>query len=397
MISRAVRVPSLIHEPLPPSVRIVRSAGELDELAATWDGLLAEGAGFPMLSHAWMRACTAAFAGHGQLEVTVVENGHGAAVAPLIIRRGAIPRLELLGVEETGEPSDLMAGDPSALALLAEALVRTRRPLFLKRIPAESPAVAALQRAYGGKGVVIARPHAGYPWVPLDATWSCPESRLNAGRRSDLRRVRRIAEGLGPVTIEVVSPSPAELPNLLEEAFCVEAASWKSRRGSAVLDDAARRMFYSRYALSAARQGILRLGFLRIGGRAAAMQIAVESAGRFWLLKMGYDETFARCSPGTLLMIETLRYAATRGLSSYEFLGAVEPWTLMWTRLVRPCVSLRAYPATAQGVTALLVDAVKFGARKVAGLARLDHESNGAASDDKNPAGHPQEVLDAAR
>jgi hypothetical protein len=26
------------------------------------------------------------------------------------------------------------------------------------------------------------------------------------------------------------------------------------------------------------------------------MQVAVETGGRFWLLKVGYDEWFARCS-----------------------------------------------------------------------------------------------------
>jgi CelD/BcsL family acetyltransferase involved in cellulose biosynthesis len=110
---------------------------------------------------------------------------------------------------------------------------------------------------------------------------------------------------------------------------------------------------------------MLRLCFLRIGERIAAAQFAVESNERFWLLKIGYDEAFGRCSPGNLLMRETVRYAASRGLLSYEFLGAPEQWTRMWTDQIRPCVSIRAYPARARGVAALAADVVQASLRKL--------------------------------
>jgi CelD/BcsL family acetyltransferase involved in cellulose biosynthesis len=107
------------------------------------------------------------------------------------------------------------------------------------------------------------------------------------------------------------------------------------------------------------------LCFLRIGDRIAAAQLAVESDERFWLLKIGYDEAFARYSPGNLLMRETVRYAANRGLLSYEFLGTPEQWTRMWTDRIRACVSIRAYPARPWGVAALVADAVHTGVHKL--------------------------------
>jgi CelD/BcsL family acetyltransferase involved in cellulose biosynthesis len=98
---------------------------------------------------------------------------------------------------------------------------------------------------------------------------------------------------------------------------------------------------------------------LRIGGRAAAMQFAVEIGGRFWLLKIGYADEFARCSPGNLLVMETIQYAARAGLKSYEFLGTAEPWIGMWTSQVRPCISVRAYPFNGRGAIALAADAAQ--------------------------------------
>ena len=141
----------------------------------------------------------------------------------------------------------------------------------------------------------------------------------------------------------------------------LEAAGWKGRTGSALLSDPHRRQFYEKYATIASEKGILRLSFMRIGGEVAATQIAVESGGRFWLLKVGYDEKFARCSPGHLLMVQTLRYAAERGLRTFEFLGSAEPWTQVWTTDVRPCVSVWAYPNNFRGLAAFLWDAARFG------------------------------------
>ena len=78
---------------------------------------------------------------------------------------------------------------------------------------------------------------------------------------------------------------------------------------------------------------------------------------------MGYDEEFKRSSPGTLLMLETVRYAATQGLRSYELLGTAEAWTRVWTETERECVALRAYPPRPGGVAAAALDARRFARR----------------------------------
>jgi CelD/BcsL family acetyltransferase involved in cellulose biosynthesis len=396
MISRAERLMPSVRQVRGDGTRVLRTLHELDELAAPWN-TIGEEIGLPTVSHAWVKACAAAFVDPDKLAVTVVRTPNAVAMAPLVNRDDGVSRLELLGVDEIGDPSDLVTTDASALARLAETLAHTGRPLHLMRIPAESPTVAALRRAYRGKGIVITRAHADYPWIPLDATWSCPESWLNPGRRSDVRRARRRAGRLGSLRLEMLSPTPGELAPLLEEAFWVEASGWKGRRGSAVLDDDARRTFFERYAFAAAARGTLRLGFLRIGGRAAAMQLGVESGERFWLLKIGYDETYRRCSPGMLLMIESLRYAAARGLRTYELLGTVEPWTSMWTSKTRACVSVRAYPASAHGIAALLAEGFRIGRRKLPSLARRALESALVRGDCQGSAPHDPDTVVPAR
>jgi len=279
------------------------------------------------------------------------------AAAPLCrTRRRGLTWLEAIGSETHFEPMSFPAAHDDALNELCAAVARQRSPLVLHRLIADSPTVAALQQAYAGRALVRVTPQAAAPWIALDDSWMSPESHLNSGRRSDLRRARKRADELGAVEFQILCPTLAELPGLLDEAFAVEERSWKGDERTALARDAARGEFFRRYAESACREECLRLCFMRIGGHAVAMQIAVQQSRRLWLLKVGYDDQFSRCSPGMLLTRETIAYAATQELSTYEFLGTCEPWTTVWTELCRECLQLKAYPRTVPGVLALAID-----------------------------------------
>jgi hypothetical protein len=65
------------------------------------------------------------------------------------------------------------------------------------------------------------------------------------------------------------------------------------------------------------------------------------------------------------LLAETIGYAATKGLKSYEFLGTVESWTRVWTTRERRCQSLRAYPVTLRGMAALAEDGFAWLGRRI--------------------------------
>ncbi len=340
----------------PTAVRVIQSLAGLNELQPVWDIVGSVEMTSPVLHHDWVRICAEVFGLEDAFEILVAGSPPFLAIAPLYRSKKGGQRLELIGVSELYEVSDFLYSDESTIDALAAALADSRLPVLLKRIPAESSVPTALRNAYRRRGFVICRPTIGYPWIPLDKSWETPEQHLNSGRRSDLRRARRIAEGMGPLSVEIISPDTACLDSLLREAYEVEAAGWKAREGSALERDAPRGEFYRRYAAAACKKGILRLCFLRIGGRAAAMQLAAVSDNRFWLLKIGYSDHFARCSPGTLLMAETIRYAAQCGLRSYELLGVDEPWLRVWTQSVRSCVSLRAYPITLSGAKILVKD-----------------------------------------
>ena len=350
-----------------PSAIVLREATALGALRDSWERLVREAASIPMQGFAWSEVSASTVDHAHELRVVVVGGLHEpSAIAPLV-RCGR--ELQLLGAQ-LGEPSDLLYADERALAELAAAIADLRTPVLLRRLPAGSPTVAALVAAFRPMGIVATRPASAHPVIALGDGWTAPEGSLTRARASDVRRARRRAEALGAVDVELLEPAPAELDGLLDEAYAIEQRSWKGPAGTALALDAPRGAFHRRYAQASVERRELRVAFLRIAGVRVAMQISLEWQNRLWLLKIGHDEAFAGCSPGTLLMMDVVRDAARRGLDAVQFLGDVAPWTAMWTSSVEPCVTVRAYPPAAASLIALANDAGIVARRRIAAWRR---------------------------
>jgi CelD/BcsL family acetyltransferase involved in cellulose biosynthesis len=334
-------------------VEVYTTREQLTDLAPFWDGLDTF-LNAPFGQYRWILSCVETLAADSQLFMPVIRKGETpVAMAPLVRphRFLAVAR----HLEDHGEPGDFNYKDIESLDLLAKALAENHVPLELARTAADSPTLAALRRAYRRRGFVVLRPAPNCPFIEIEATEDQTSARLPARLRGDLRRASRKAKQIGVVSVETHVPATeGDLLPLWEEALKVEAAGWKGRSRSALQMDHRVGPFYRSYAARACEQGILRILFLKLGPDIASMMIALEASERFWILKIGYDERFAKCSPGMLLMHEALRYAARRGLRSYEFLGSATDWTRRWTDRGRPIHRVLVFPYTVQG-TAILV------------------------------------------
>ena len=313
-----------------------------------WAELALSHGAFPTQDVPWAVAALAAFGGVPEI-VVCGDPSAPRAVAPLTLRDGW---LELAGSSPTGEPADLLGASPDALGELAERIVAIGRPILLPRAPAGSPAIDALRTAIGPRGLVRVDRGSGHPTVELGEAWREPGGGLSKSRRSGLRRSLRRAEQLGELSVDLLSPAPPEVGPLIEEAFAVEARSWKGTAGTALSQSPRLAGFFRRYAAEAAERGILRLEFLRIDGAAVAMQLGVESQRRIWLLKIGYDESYAPASPGQLLLADSIADAARRELDGYELLGTAAKWTEPWAPQVAGTVAVAAHPAAATATSA---------------------------------------------
>lgn len=314
----------------------------------------------PMQHYCWNEAC---FAALYRADEAIVLSSPGAVAA--LVRKGLVPTLHLAGAEELAEPGEPAYADAAAAGRVVQAILAQKLPVRLGQPFAQTDFAIAFLAQARRSGLVITRPTEGSPYIELDDTWIAALDRFSSRRRSDFRRMQRKAAEIGTVEFEFHEPSPGEAAALLEQAIAIEARGWKARNGTAIADNPAQLAFFRAYAKSASELGILRIAFLKLGSELAAAQIAAECDESFWLFKIGYDERFAHCSPGQLLMLESIQRAAQRRLKRFEFLGKSAEWTRFWTQTERPRMKLLYYPWNGVGAAALVRDMVSLGRKRL--------------------------------
>jgi CelD/BcsL family acetyltransferase involved in cellulose biosynthesis len=192
---------------------------------------------------------------------------------------------------------------------------------------------------------VITRVRERSPYVPLAGDLDAYLATLDRKHVKEVRRLRRRLEEQGEVTFAVATDAGP-----LDEFLRVEAAGWKGEGGTAVASQPGTEAFYREVAAWAERRGTLRLASLRLDGRAVAYELLLEEQGVLYDLKGGYDEGFRRFAPGHLIAYELIADATARGLASFEFLGADEPFKLAWTSNVRERMHVEAFAPSPLGL-----------------------------------------------
>jgi CelD/BcsL family acetyltransferase involved in cellulose biosynthesis len=342
-------------------VEVVRDRPSLRALRDEWDAIAPPGAAEPWQSFNWIYACTETYSATDELHVvTIRRDGKLRSIAPLVLRESNQPlhprRLEFLGGGDLKEPNRLISSDLESSARLADYLAAERTyPIRLSRVPNDRSVLNHLIGCFRRYGWITKTVSMPYPYVQLSAD----RTPIKRSLREDLARARRKAEARGPVAVEVVErESPARLRQCLAEAFQIEGSGWKGRNKTAIVCDSTRRSFFERYAEASLRSETLRLAFLRIGDEIAAVQYAIQAQNQYWLLNIGYRDSFRECSPGNMLLEETIKLAARNGLSRYNLLGKEETWTRRWTSDVEDCIVLAAYRSNYFGIRAVLSDAL---------------------------------------
>lgn len=338
-------------------VEIIHDREALASLQNDWNRLAMRFQS-PLLRHEWFMSCVYAFSYRQKPAVFIVRN-HGAveAIAPLATVRGVgMSSLEVMGASVLGEPCGFLFKDRRSLDELFRAIVSDGRPVHLDRMMSDCPELKVLDTVSSEERMFGHDRESRSPWLPIAGDWKSYEKSISSSRRSSLRRAYRRAAEAGTLTFEIVSPGNDELDPYFEEVVSVEAAGWKEKVGTSMNANAALRNFFWYYAHATARMGILRLGFAKMNGTSIAVLMGVQYAQKFWVLKIGFDEQWAKCSPGNLLMHETIRWSFERGLRAFEFLGNEEIWIHIWTDLSHIYQSQSVYPLTVRGVVSFGID-----------------------------------------
>lgn len=328
---------------------MVTAKESLEAAAPEWEELAVRQSAAPFLRPGWILAWRNAFGGPGVEARTVRRDGELKGVIPVRSSGGVVRSPTNWHTPLFGPVVDDSAAADELFASLVSERPRRVDLSFLSRDAMET------HRLHGLEGYrVTSRPVLASPYLDVGEDWEPYWRSRSKNLRGTVRRCRNRLEEMGQVELEVLDGSEA-LEARLEEGFSLEATGWKSDRGTAVVSSDRVKGFYWEVASWAAARGMLRLAFLRVGGRAVAFNYCIESHGAHHLVKLGHDAELARAGPGTVLTALMVERAFDLGQRSYEFLGVAEPYKLRWATGCRDRQRVQAFAYTPIGLADRLV------------------------------------------
>jgi CelD/BcsL family acetyltransferase involved in cellulose biosynthesis len=332
------------------------NADIISAIADDWRSLCSGGpCDQPFFRPEWVNAYLRAFAPAGTLLlITIREEGRLRAVLPLLEEKSRFLGVPFSRIRSAAHPDyscrfdiirDGGRGEDEVLAEIWKCLraLPNWDVIELANIPAGGAAERLLELARAERYRVWQRQVALSPYIVLT-----PPARdsdftrfvRSANLRSKLRRRRRKLQELGPVLLRRVDHADAEV---LSRFYALERSGWKGKSGTAIDCLPEVKLFYDLVAADATRFGYFSLYALEVSGKTIAAHFGLTLAGRYFPLKVAYDERYGAYSPGHLLVGLVAQEAAERGLFECECLGDSEEWKMQWLAEVRPHATCYIY------------------------------------------------------
>jgi CelD/BcsL family acetyltransferase involved in cellulose biosynthesis len=250
-------------------------------------------------------------------------------IAPLTIRKGHVGRIPVTRVDFA--PNDSIAGEflvqddrPDLVAALLDSLAGAARfdVACLNGFEPESRQLAALQDAAPKYGFGIEFEDHACAVVDLSGGYDTYRAGLSAHYRRNLNQRTRKAEEAG-IAVEgiLLNEGAATLEDSIARMIAINEASYKLE-GRRLAD--CHRRFLAEVARRFAARGMLGLPILTIGQKDAAFILGVIERGCFYDVTLAYDESYAKLSPGSVLMQKTLERLPSLGVRTVLSHGAHE-------------------------------------------------------------------------
>lgn len=305
-------------------VRVVRTVAEASE---AWDALAHTGSGSAYQSRQFLEPWLAHVAPAANIapRIGLVEDGDGRAIALLpfgIARHGPLRALVYLGGRDSNLNMPLVDPDVAIDQAEASALLRN-----MARSMSPSPDLFLLAnqpRNWNGvRNPFALEKSAPSPSAAFGANFDGDAAAFLAAHesrdaRKKLRSKATRLASLGAVAFERASPVSA---SEIVAAFVAQKDARLARRGIAPpFDTDNMRAFFRSLAAPASGTPALEFYILRVGDTIAAIFGGLPYGTHWHGLINSYadDPAIARCSPGDLLLRDTLADLGTRGFQSFD-------------------------------------------------------------------------------
>ncbi len=295
-------------------IKVVDKLEELQEYAEAWDTLVQQSSHcLPMQSHAWLSCYFRHRMEPGeQWQCWLLFDAQQLiGVLPLV----SLNRMSMLGKrkllrlpedEQTTISVDIVSApgrEQEVFKYLAGYLQQQHggwRELNMPRVPENSATIAALPELRGSLHCLCEQRSLG-SYLPTDSDFANYRAGLSPNLRSNLRKAANRLAHIDEFEYECLTgehASPKHLARFLE----VESASWKGDTGTTIVANADHNAFYHSLIQALWQRGWLEWHFLTIKERTIAAYLAIRCGTSLVLWKVGYDATYANCSPAALLL-----------------------------------------------------------------------------------------------
>jgi CelD/BcsL family acetyltransferase involved in cellulose biosynthesis len=291
-------------------------------------------------------------------------SGLPVGVVPLVHTTRKMGGLKLRSLELVHHPHMLLADAVFARAepnreLLGELLAHLRRAsikwdvLFLPNVLEDGCLAQSL--AAGPRRLTIAATATRCDYLEC-APFEELAERFSKNFKGNLRKARnKLARAAG---VEYVTARrSAELPSALADFLDVEASGWKGAAGtgSAIKLDREVKDFYAALIDSYGPLDACEINLLKVEGQCVAGQFCLVVGDTSYMLKIGYDESYAQFAPGNMLLEHTLRRYVEEGGVKYVNLVTDAEWHANWKPLSTAVLDVRVFNTTVSGLCALFL------------------------------------------
>lgn len=309
---------------------------------------LSQSADFPNVftTSDWFRAWHQGFPGEGRRGqhrpniLVLRKDGAVVGISPLVrtvaSRAGfTVRRLEFVG--RAGDYNDLVVGDGStgqveAVVGFLTATSKQWDVLDLRDLREAGGQIPQIESALSRANLFhrIAPEEDRCPYLVIDAPW--PEMlgrrpHMHHVFRNQQNRLKRLStEGLRVRIIE----DPRQEPGLLERMVALEAQKHVGGQLSLPFFGRHPEVFRSLFDTLGPR-GWISIAVMELGERLLAWLLLFRCGQKLWAYLTAYDHSFARVSPGKMLIPAVIDYGFAHGFREYDFLRGEEPYKMRWT------------------------------------------------------------------
>lgn len=311
-------------EPAPAQAGTISAPHDLTAMTGDWLNLAHHGCEPSIYAHPGWFLPMLEQAAEGNTPVVITTNssvGQLSGVYPFVRKnwRWLLP-FPILSTWDndfffSGLPLATQNDTHSSISAMLHTAGRTAgaRAVMFRQVPSDGPFIQALEASARDLNLQISHfdpfERAGLKTGEDFDTWF--QNNFQRKRRKEFRRLRSRLSEEG--SLELIAHQHGEpVQPWVDEFTTLEEAGWKGRGGTAIACDDHMVDFLNEALDRLDGTNNLLAWKLCLDGKPIAMLFAMVAGNRAWLGKIAYDETYARFSPGVLLILDATASLLTR-------------------------------------------------------------------------------------